>query len=98
MPGVAMPPQEAPQALRWNASGNTVRVENPSPYFVTITAIEPHGGKAQALTGVMVAPFADLAIPLTGGNTLQAAQPFHYTVLNDLGGAVRLSGTTAAAR
>ena len=69
-----------------------VRVHNPTPYFVTVTALEPEGGKAQPLTGVMVAPFSDLSIPLDAG-TLPAARKFHYTILNDLGGAVRLPGT-----
>ena len=91
---LAMPPQDAPRALRWHPSGaDAVRVHNPTPYFVTVTALEPEGGKEQALTGVMVAPFSDLSIPLDAGNTLQAARKFHYTILNDLGGTVRLPGT-----
>jgi chaperone protein EcpD len=94
---LAMPPQDAPGALRWHAAGaDAVRVHNPTPYFVTVTALESEGGKAQALTGVMVAPFSDLSIPLEAGNTLQAARKFHYTILNDLGGAVRLPGTLGA--
>lgn len=89
---LAMPPQDAPQALRWQADGRAVRVRNPSPYFVTITAFEAEGGKAQALTGVMVPPLSELSIPLDADNTLRAAQKFHFTILNDLGGAVRLPG------
>lgn len=91
---LSMPPQEAPQALRWQAGVRAVRVHNPTPYFVTLTAFEPEGGQVQALTGVMVAPFSDLPIPLESGNTLGPAQKFHFTILNDLGGAVRLSGVT----
>jgi len=93
---LSMQAKDAPQALRWNADGTSVRVHNPTPYFVTITEFEPQGGKAQPLSGVMVAPFADLAIALESGNTLRPAQPFHYTILNDLGGAVRLAGKANA--
>jgi chaperone protein EcpD len=89
---LAMAPQDAPQALRWHHAGDTVRVHNPTPYFVTLTELEPEGGKAQALTGLMVAPFSGLSIPLEAGNTLRVAQRFHYTIINDLGGAVRLAG------
>jgi len=94
---LAMPPQDAPRALRWQPAGSdAVRVHNPTPYYVTVTALEPEGGKAQALTGVMLAPFSDVSIPLDAGNALRAASKFHYTILNDLGGAVRLPGTVGA--
>lgn len=91
-----IPAHEAPMALRWQAEGDALRVHNPTPYFVTITGLEPEGGKAQTLTGVMVAPFSGLSIPLDAGQAMRPSLKFHFTVLNDLGGAVRLPGTAGA--
>lgn len=89
-PGLAPQAKDAPQKLRWHAAASSVRVDNPTPYFVTVVAIEPAGGNAQQLDGVMVAPFASVDIALDDGNTLRASQALHFTIVNDLGGAVRL--------
>lgn len=91
-PGLAVQPGDAPQQLRWFAGDAVVRVENPTPYFITVIALEPSGGTVQDLDGVMVAPFARIEIPLERGNTLRASQPLHFTIVNDLGGPVRLPG------
>jgi chaperone protein EcpD len=88
---------DAPMALRWHVGGRNARVENPTPFFMTIIALEPTGGTAQQLDGVMVAPFSHLDIPLSEGNTLRPAQALHYTVVNDLGGPVRVPGKVEAA-
>lgn len=91
-PGLSVQPGDAPRQLRWFAGDASVRVENPTPYFITVIALEPAGGAAQELDGVMVAPFASLEVPLEPGNTLRAAQALHFTIVNDLGGPVRLQG------
>jgi chaperone protein EcpD len=93
---LSMQAKDAPMALRWHPHGDRVRVDNPTPYFVTITAIEPQGRAPQALNGVMVAPFSNLDVALEAGTALRAGQDFHYTIINDFGGAVRLAGKAAA--
>jgi chaperone protein EcpD len=92
-----MQAKDAPQALRWHADGARVRVENPTPYFVSITAIEVRDGEPRLLNGVMVAPFADCVVPMPEGVALRPGQPFHFTIVNDLGGTVRVAGTPAKA-
>ena len=40
---MAVQPGDAPQQLRWFAGDAVVRVENPTPYFITVIALEPSG-------------------------------------------------------
>ncbi|MFK3663531.1 fimbria/pilus periplasmic chaperone [Scandinavium sp. NPDC088450] len=44
------------KALTWHAAGNTLRVKNPSPYYVSLSTVSVGGKKAD---GKMIAPFSD---------------------------------------
>ncbi|TBL43429.1 fimbrial chaperone protein FimC [Hafnia alvei] len=54
----------APQTLRCKLDGGTVKVNNPSPYYVTLVNFTA-GGKD--LPNTMVAPKSEASIPLSGG-------------------------------
>ena len=92
---LSMQPHAGLKSLVWSSRGGKLHVRNPSPYYVTITSVQPdHAAEPHALTGVMVAPFAESEIALDAG----AAKALHYEVVNDYGAAVRLPGVIAAVR
>ena len=53
LPGLA---QDAYRQLRWSRAGNQLRVENPTPYYVTIFSLQINGQKIR--NAGMVAPFS----------------------------------------
>ncbi|MCE4053921.1 fimbrial biogenesis chaperone [Pseudomonas sp. Au-Pse12] len=63
-------PDSLNQQLRFHLdnspSGPLLRIENPTPYFATLSEIQlKQGATRQAVPGTMIAPFAEQALPLT---------------------------------
>ncbi|NBF10474.1 fimbrial biogenesis chaperone [Pseudomonas sp. Fl4BN1] len=63
-------PDSLNQQLRFtldnSADSPLLRIENPTPYFATLSEIQlKHGATRQAVPGTMIAPFAELALPLS---------------------------------
>lgn len=70
--GLKGPPEQAYQMLNWQKSGESVKVENPTPYYVTLFQLSVNG-KVQSPQGV-VSPFGSRTeswCPKTGACQLQ---------------------------
>lgn len=70
----------APEKLTVSASGNTVVVKNPTPYFVTMTQMAINGKTVQTDKDSMVPPFGEWALPAGG-----AHGSFRYHTVDDRG-------------
>lgn len=88
--GLSQTQQQAMAGLQFTQQGQTLRVANPSPYYVTLTSLTV-GGKAVAVSvrqqNTMIAPFSQMTYPSTGtsgGVTWQA--------INDFGGVEKFNG------
>lgn len=84
-------PLKAPDSLTFktatNAQGALLEVHNPTPYFITIAKLVfgPDGKPIAGAEG-MVAPFADLRLPLKGiAHAPPAGTPVAFTSINDYG-------------
>ena len=85
LPGNAI---EARGQLQWAVSsadtgGLVVKVANPTPYHVTLTSMKVNGGQ-QEINPQMVAPFGEIALPLTAVKSPQEVQ-LNFTTINDYG-------------
>ena len=69
---------DAPQTLRCKLDGGTLKVNNPSPYYVTLVNLTA-GGKD--LPNTMVAPKSEASIPLSGG----VGGTIKFKTMNDYG-------------
>jgi P pilus assembly chaperone PapD len=78
--GLAAPQQSDEQQLRFTLNDRTLRIENPTPWFMSLN-VQP--GKQKAIGGLMVAPKAALEVPLNG--PLLAGEKVTYEVITDSG-------------
>lgn len=79
----------APSKLQWSVQATQLKVKNPTPFYVTLTAIyQDHAGKPIDLLseGLMLKPFSEEQIALKSSNTLKML----FTSINDYGGRVEL--------
>lgn len=77
---------DAPARLHWTRNGDRLRVENPSPYHVTLAEVHAVTGNSEKVVedkGVMVAPMQSLefAVPVTSVQV-------RFITINDYGGRV----------
>ena len=85
---LAMNPNEALEQLRLERAGNHLKVNNPSPYYITLVNIKVNGKKVD---NMMVAPksFAQQALPSgTGGGSVS------YQTVNDYGAITAVRNAT----
>ncbi|MCF7749441.1 fimbria/pilus periplasmic chaperone [Bacillus subtilis subsp. subtilis] len=85
---------DAPATLRWTRVGDRLRVENPSPFHVTLAEVHALNGTAERAVeeqGKMVAPRQSLEFAAPGG-----IEQVRFITINDYGGrvehTVRLAG------
>lgn len=78
--GLAAPQESDEQRLRFTVNGSTLRIENPTPWFMSLN-VQP--GQQTAIGGVMVAPKAALEVPLNG--PLRDGENVIYEVITDSG-------------
>src|SRR5699024_1452376 len=85
---------QAPTRLVWTLTGGkgaaTLKVHNPTPYYITISAVSLSiGGKTHQASHGMVAPDADLSLKIKG---LSGPVPAHarikFWTINDYGAGV----------
>ncbi|WP_279205976.1 fimbria/pilus periplasmic chaperone [Obesumbacterium proteus] len=69
---------DAPKSLRCKLDGGNIKVNNPSPYYVTLVNLTV-GGKG--LPNTMVAPKSEESIPLSGG----PGGAIKFKTMNDFG-------------
>ncbi|MBU3895663.1 fimbria/pilus periplasmic chaperone [Serratia rubidaea] len=76
--GLPIPPDKAPEQLRFARSGTVLRLSNPTPYFLTVTDLN---AGSRILQNVMVAPHGSAAVPLPN----DAGGTITYRTINDYG-------------
>lgn len=71
---------DAATQLQWQAAGNTLRVKNTSPYYVSLSTVKVNG---KTLDGKMIAPFGEdtYAAHATAGSKIQAEYITDYGAL-----------------
>ncbi|MEE9889478.1 MAG: fimbria/pilus periplasmic chaperone [Stenotrophomonas geniculata] len=77
---------DAPAALRWTQNGDRLRVENPSPFHVTLAEVHAATGSTEKTVedkGAMVAPKQSLEFAAPEG-----ADQVRFITFNDYGGRV----------
>lgn len=76
-------PEEAAGSLRWTREGTTLRVSNPTPFYMNLKAVSVGGKPASGLT--FVPPQGSASLTLSPG----AGGMVSWTVINDQGGESR---------
>ena len=89
--GVAAPRAEEVQKLRFVAQGNSLKIENPQPWFMNMRL---RVGDKLRVDDVVVAPQSQQLIPLT--ESLAPGEKVSFEVLNDNGNPVRYLGAITA--
>jgi len=72
--------EKAPAMLTFHRAGKQLRIDNPTPYYVTLASMKADG---QALPDAMVSPRNSLFLPLPTG----AGNNVTYRTINDFGAA-----------
>jgi P pilus assembly chaperone PapD len=73
--------EEAAKALTWQRNGNTVQVNNTSPYYITLFSVKVNGSPLKNVS--MVAPKSSARFDLPTGSSGGALS---WEVINDYGG------------
>lgn len=70
--------EQAPSLLNFKRSGNSIKIENPTPYYITLVKIK---AGSVSLKDIMIPPrdAASVAIPASAGSTVS------YSIINDYG-------------
>lgn len=77
----------APEKIQWSSKGSNLLAKNPTPFYITITAINQKSLDKNTdilLEGIMLKPFSEQNILLKSSNT----QNMTFTTINDYGGRV----------
>jgi len=89
--GLSQTQQQAMAGLQFTRQGNTLRVANPSPYYVTLTSLTV-GGKAVAVSAqqknTMISPFGQMTYTST-----ESSGSVMWQAINDFGGVEKFNGT-----
>lgn len=80
-----MGPIEAAEGLKFSVSGNTLKVINNAPYYVSLVSISLNGNDKQPIDGELVPPLGshDFAIP--NGISTNIGNKIVYRYVNDWG-------------
>ncbi|MEI2606793.1 fimbria/pilus periplasmic chaperone [Erwinia aphidicola] len=84
--GLRGSPEDAAGSLRWTREGTTLRVSNPTPFYMNLKTVTVGGRPASGLT--YVPPQGSTSLTLPAG----AAGAVSWNVINDLGGESRRFG------
>ncbi len=82
--GLTMPIQTAAEKLTFRQVGQSLQVDNPTPYFVTLARLTLNDKMMNVRdtgAGAMIAPFSTQNYPITG-----LAQQVTWAAINDYGG------------
>lgn len=75
--GLSIPVNKASSLLKFKRSGNELRVNNPSPYHITLVKVSLDG---RPVTDTMVGPFSTESLPLSGN-----PRTLTYSTIDDYG-------------
>jgi P pilus assembly chaperone PapD len=95
-PNLGMTSTTAQTRLQWSTSTGTLRVDNPTPYYVTLNGVHIAGQEVAELSGTMLAPFTSASGALPQGVGAGLGSVVRYAVVNDHGGRTELDGAIAA--
>lgn len=76
--GLSIAPDKAPELLRFNRSGTVLTITNPTPYFVTLSALN---AGTRILPNTMVSPMGSATVTLPA----DAGAAITYRTINDYG-------------
>ncbi len=79
--GLPGKPGDAARQLQWRAQGGALQVSNPSAYHVTLSTLTLADGRK--VEGSMIAPGADIRLPLPTGAAMPSSVAFQW--LDDYG-------------
>lgn len=77
-PGLTPTSDKAPDLLKFSKSGGKLRIDNPSPYYITLVKMSMNGHKVE---DVMVAPKNHASVPLPAG----AGNSVNFSAMSDYG-------------
>lgn len=75
--------------LTWNKSATGLVIENPSPFYISLTGIElkTKDGENKSLEADMIAPFSKVTIAVDDKQQLAETNSLTFNFINDFGGA-----------
>lgn len=86
LPGHA---DEAPDMLHWSISNGGLKINNPSPYYVTMGTVKYTSGSIQYISdGEMIAPGASIDVHFKNLSAISDIHAVSFTSLNDYGAVV----------
>ncbi len=83
--GLKADPAKVAEQLQWHLESSSepvLAVHNPTPYHVTLSSVRLAGHE---LSGDMVAPFANLRLPLPAKLRVPLPQTLNFSLINDYG-------------
>lgn len=90
---LVMPSEQAMKHLTFSKKGNQLVIKNASPYYITFRKIELRASKESPIlanmskiNNKMVAPFAELSLPVTTQVSINNTTQVFYSIINDQGG------------
>lgn len=91
-PGLQGRADRAPERVRWRLVGDALRIDNPTPFHVTVAHVRIDG---HAVHGAMVSPFGHAVVPLDDARVrwLHAQGRLSFGAINDAGGVVERDAT-----
>lgn len=87
-----LPPDDVPEQISVSLSGETLILNNPSPYYFTLSALVSGGDNTPShISTVMLAPYSESRVAYTGN--LSAGGPVTLISIDDKGHSVRTEKT-----
>ncbi|WP_145508292.1 molecular chaperone [Yersinia alsatica] len=90
---LVMPSEQAMKHLTFSKKGNQLVIKNASPYYITFRKIELRASKESPIlanmskiNNKMVAPFAEISLPVTTQGSINNTTQVFYSIINDQGG------------
>lgn len=92
--GLPSSASEAAKAVRFTRDGGNVKVENPSPYYVTFRSLTINGQRVTFSKTLpdMMAPFSSMTVPAGRAFPIKQAGKVDWSVIVDMGAIVNASG------
>ncbi|MFW5387181.1 MULTISPECIES: molecular chaperone [unclassified Yersinia (in: enterobacteria)] len=90
---LTMPIEQAITNLTFSKKGNQLVIKNASPYYITFRKLELRASKESPavanlskINNKMIAPFAELSLPVSVNGPINNTTQVFYSVINDQGG------------
>ena len=90
---LTMPIEQAITNLTFSKKGNQLVIKNVSPYYITFRKLELRASKdspivanLSKINNKMIAPFAELNLPVNANGPINNTTQVFYSVINDQGG------------